>query len=242
MKQFNYGTCVRLYDHACAGKPSKQLEMINVFFPGILIEEIKKKDDSEYDEYREMIRASRVHGTLYIGNSRHVTLLAGQLCGTSEGNPTKQRKNACLLRRAAVNRILKDSRMPELLEIVKEKLQDIGDPEQFRADLKQYILACAQEETGLTEEVKAGILVRAMEQLCLGQTEKAYAWLLCGTLFQDASARLLTVYDSSWQIQNPLPKGDLFTIVSAMAMSIGEHNNLPVRYNEQQDLRKRSIV
>ena len=241
MKQFNYGTCVRLYDLACSRKPSRQLEMINTFFPGILIEEIQEKDDSRYDEYREVIRASRVHGTLYIGNSRQVTLLAGQLCGTSEGNPTKERKNACLLRKAAVKRILKGSRMPELLENMREKLHGIS-PDRFREDLKQYILACAQEETDLPEEVKAGILVRAMEQLCLGQTEKAYAWLLCGTLFQDASARLLTVYDSSWQIRNPLPNGDLFTIVSAMAMSIGEYNNLTVRYNDLQDLRKRSIV
>ncbi len=99
----------------------KQLELLNDWFPGLIISEQQiisvrkygKEEDKtpKFIESERMIKATRYHGYLYSGGNNRVTYITGKLVGTASSNLEKERKSAELIQKNISRRLIEQMDM-----------------------------------------------------------------------------------------------------------------------------------
>lgn len=199
----------------------KQIDLLDDFFPGLLIEERasdgETKIPAEYDLQNRVIRAVRYHGHLYVSGSRQVTQILGRLFGTAQGSLEKERATTSeLLRRAAGDLCGSPAYVASLARRSSARLSGLTDEQMERfldtfADY--YVAACErrselsmdekeQELFPVTDETFADIMENIAFQWEQGTGEgvaNAFTWMLLFCLLRNDCERLVPVYLSSFR-------------------------------------------
>lgn len=220
MSELRFGTAARLYYDSLNLKLPGQLDLLDAWFPSLIIEEIpsdgETKTDAEYSDMDFRIRAVKYHDSFYAGGSRRVSQITGRLTGTAKGNQEKERRTAFLIQKHLSGRLVSElPLLPVLQEAVLERMEQMDDDQldQFYGRIFDYIEALVSTREANTEyelltelfpmdhEVFDGILYNTVYQL-VKQTRQSisngYLWLLIGGLLRNESGRVLRMYDSSF--------------------------------------------
>lgn len=219
-RSLRFGSIVEIYYELKGEKLPKQMELLDIWFPGLVItideSDGKTKTPAEYVDREYKIHAVRYQGRLYAGASKRVSQILGRLTGTASGNQEKERRSAELIQRNVAEQFVTDmdltprlqentaALLEKLTEEKKEMLgQQIFDLLYALADLRsttdRYILDT--ELFALDDEVFDSILYNAAYQLNLGSFSglcNAWLWLLTGGLLRNETGRVLRLYESSF--------------------------------------------
>lgn len=208
------------FGEALQMKMPKQLDLLDYFFPGLLITEIESdentKQEAEFDDTKMKFRAVRYHGKYYTGGSRRVTQILGRLIGTAKGSREKERVTAARIRKHVADQFAAE---PETVKIQKkiitEKLSLFTQEElnRFTAGFSALLenlsdtwnsqdpeIYAAETLSPFTEEVFTALWKDVDYQCRLGTAEgviTAWCWLLFGALLRNDVIRLHTVVLSS---------------------------------------------
>ena len=220
MRELRFGFASKLYYENIHRKLPGQLDLIDAWFPSLIVEEVpsdgETKTDAEYDDRCFHIRAVKYHGSYYAGEGRRVSQITGRLSGTAKGNQEKERKTASLIQKHLAEQMVTDLKiLPRLQETVLQRIEQLDGEqrEHFYGSLFSYIDAMITERESKTEydllnelfpmdrEVFEGILYNTSYQLAK-LTDQAiangYLWLLLGGLLRNEAGRILRLYDSSF--------------------------------------------
>ncbi len=111
-KTLYFGKASELFYSFLNVKTPKQLDQIDIWFPGILIfsRANSKHDEPEYIDRKYYILADlEKDGSFYSGGtSNRVTQIVGRLIGTAKSNQEKGRKDAELIRKHIANVLVTD--------------------------------------------------------------------------------------------------------------------------------------
>lgn len=218
--ELRFGYVAELY-YSCLSEPlPKQLDLIQEWFPFLLISEEEgdenRKIEAEYIDTEYRIHAYRYSGGLYAGGSRRISQITGRLIGTAKGNQEKERKTAELIRRHLARLMVNDGEiLLYLKQNVLDKLTRMTEEQliDFFRQLLDFIFAVANKRESMTEydadsepfpmddESFDMVLYNAAYQYSLDDAEgviNAYLWLLLGGLMRNEIGRVTRIYDSSF--------------------------------------------
>ena len=225
-RELRFGSVGGMLFTAMGIRGAKQLDLLDLIFPGLFVEEIPAEEgirEAEFDDVNRVIRACRVHDSLYVGSGRRVSQILGRLAGTAKGNIEKERKTAELLQKKAAEIICTDDEYAYMLkEHIRSLLYGLEDEEQ-----EAFVILCEAllnelcgreaEECDpdilfpLDPEVFEGIVYHAVKQFRRDSGEgmvNCWLWLLLGSLLRNESGRILRLYDSSFVKVNRVPGED----------------------------------
>lgn len=215
-----FGPIAALYYHTAGRKIPKQMDVIEDWFPSLMIETLpsdgRTKIPADYADREFRIQAVKYNGSFYAGESRRVSQILGRLCGTAEGNREKERKTAELMQKHAAEQFICDMELtPRLKERAAAHLESLDDKQleafydliyetlyhlaEERAAADEYELKT--EAFAMDDEVFDGVLYQAAYQLSQGTGRGlclAYLWLLTGGLLRNEAGRVLRLYDSAF--------------------------------------------
>ena len=219
--ELRFGSAAPLYYRIIGEKEPKQLDLLDAWFPGMIVEEIpsegNEKTDAEMCDHEYVIRAVRYRGKLYTGTSSRVTQTAGRLIGTAKGSRDKERKTAEIIRRHLAEVFVTDpDAISRIRDNAEEKISAMGEErlEAFWDSMFDYALHLAEvrtqtdpydllnENVPMDDEVFDGIIYNTFYQLHLRTYEgviHAFLWLLAGGLLRNEAGRLLRMFDSSFR-------------------------------------------
>lgn len=220
MGRFRFGNVIKLYYDRLEEKQPSQLDLIDIWFPSLVVKEEKpgvlEQDEAVFEQNAFVIHAVRKRGSFYVGSSRQVSQILGRLIGTAKGNQEKERKNASTIQAHLASILVKDfERKSRLQENVLEQLSRLTPEahEAFYGDLYDYVELLIKERSEAEEyellndlfpmddEVFEGILYNCVYQLSIG-TETAiangYLWLLLGSFLRNHAGRIQRLYDSAF--------------------------------------------
>lgn len=215
-----FGPVTDLYYSVTGEKPPRQLDLIESWFPGLLVTERESdgtvKQAPEYVDTEYRIYATRYHDYLYVGDARRVQYIIGQLIGTSRSNREKERRTAEMIRRN-IARVLSVETlpMPALFDYMTEKLDALNEEQtdQLHKAMWDYCIALAEEDAKRTqwekdnepapmdEEVFSQVIYNAVFQLDRFDWAgfvNGWMWLLTGSFLRNEAGRLTRTYDSFW--------------------------------------------
>lgn len=215
--ELRFGNTAALLFAAVGMKPIRQIDMLDLFFPDLFVEEIPAEEgerkEAEFDDQRLMIRAVRIDDSFYIGASRRVSQILGRLNGTAKGNQEKERRTAELMQKQAAEIMCSDMEcILALQENTAALLASLNDEEQevfvyLLGTFLNRLMLREEEECDrdilfpLDREVFEGIVYHAFKQYQRENEEgtvNAYLWLLIGSLLRNESGRVLRLFDSSF--------------------------------------------
>ena len=215
-----FGNIARLYYDLSGQTPPKQMDLLQTWFPGLIIAEDPSDGNTKipaaYADREYMIHAVRYHGKLYSGGSTRISQILGRLIGTADGNQEKERKTAELIQKHTADCFITDMELtPVLKENAGKLFEKLSETQQMR--MRDYLyellysLAEQREETSdydrktelfpMNEETFDGTIYNAAYQLNLPTFSglcNAYLWLLTGSLLRNETGRVLRMYDSSF--------------------------------------------
>ena len=88
-RSLRFGSIVEIYYELKGEKLPKQMELLDIWFPGLVItideSDGKTKTPAEYVDREYKIHAVRYQGRLYAGASKRVSQILGRLTGTASG-------------------------------------------------------------------------------------------------------------------------------------------------------------
>ena len=221
--ELRFGNTAALLFAAMGEKPMKQLDLLDLFFPCLFVEETEaagNSRDAEFDDQNMVIRAVRKNNSLHVGSGRRVSQILGRLCGTAKGNQEKERRTALLLQKKAAEVICTDREyMLVLQDNIREIINVLNDEsrEAFVILLGIFLTELSYREKEecdpdilfpLDPEVFEGIVYHAIKQFKSGDWEgirNAWLWILIGSLLRNESGRVLRFYDSSFIMVNRMP-------------------------------------
>ena len=213
------GNVVNNYYSFLDVKTPKQLDLLDIWFPGLLIKERNNsdKDEPEYSDLEYKIYADKVNGLFYSGGtSNRVTQIAGRLVGTAKSNQEKGRKDAELIRKHLANELITDFDIIEQLQNnTADMLDKIPDDNlsdfhhllfDYMWDLIDYRNSLSQEERNeeafpFDDYIYDDLIYNVAYQLHLYSYEgmvNAYLWLLLGGLLRNQVGSLLKMYHSGF--------------------------------------------
>ena len=220
LNELRFGYAVQLYYDNLGLPVPKQLDLLQEWFPDLMIHEEENKEgtkkDAEYVDPDYLIHAYRYSGSLYAGGSRGISQITGRLIGTAKGNQEKERKTAELIRKHLARIMVNDGEiLLRLQQNTLEKLAVMSEEQlgSFLNDLLDYIidLACRRQEMSeleidseafpMDDEAFDMVVYNAAYQLSLDDVPgfiNAYLWLLIGGLLRNEAARVARIYDSSF--------------------------------------------
>ncbi len=215
-----FGRIAALYYEMKGEKPPNQMEMIECFFPGLVIHtkasDGQTKIAAEFVDSDCQIQAVRYKGKLYSGDSKRVSQILGRLTGTAAGNQEKERKSAELIQKNLALRFAEDMELtPALQENMASLLWDFDDEEleifwdktinlisELTKERRMMDGESRREELfPMDNEVFDDLIYNAAYQIELRSFQglcNAYLWLLVGGLLRNAAGRVLRFYDSSF--------------------------------------------
>lgn len=251
-RELRFGNIGAMLFTAMGLRPMKQLDLLDLLFPSLFVEEIPAGEnpaEAEYDDVNMVIRACRVHNSLYVGSSRRVSQILGRLTGTARGNIEKERKTAELLQKKAAAVICTDDEYAyQLKEHIRSLLCGLADEGQ-----EAFVILCGallDELSGreaeecspdilfpLDPEVFEGIVYNAVKQFRRESGEgmvNCWLWLLLGSLLRNESGRILRLYDSSFVKVNRIP-GEVHTFEGHMDYLLHPEEYESVYYGDDLD-------
>ena len=251
-RELRFGSVGGMLFTAMGIRGAKQLDLLDLIFPGLFVEEIPAEEgirEAEFDDVNRVIRACRVHDSLYVGSGRRVSQILGRLAGTAKGNIEKERKTAELLQKKAAEIICTDDEYAYILkEHIRSLLYGLEDEEQ-----EAFVILCEAllnelcgreaEECDpdilfpLDPEVFEGIVYHAVKQFRRDSGEgmvNCWLWLLLGSLLRNESGRILRLYDSSFVKVNRVP-GEDNTFAGHMDFLLHPEEYESVYYGDELD-------
>ena len=251
-RELRFGSVGGMLFTAMGIRGAKQLDLLDLIFPGLFVEEIPAEEgirEAEFDDVNRVIRACRVHDSLYVGSGRRVSQILGRLAGTAKGNIEKERKTAELLQKKAAEIICTDDEYAYMLkEHIRSLLYGLEDEEQ-----EAFVILCEAllnelcgreaEECDpdilfpLDPEVFEGIVYHAVKQFRRDSGEgmvNCWLWLLLGSLLRNESGRILRLYDSSFVKVNRVP-GEDNTFAGHMDFLLHPEEYESVYYGDELD-------
>lgn len=220
IKDFRFGNIASIYYEITGEKLPKQLDLIDTWFPGLVIvtddSDGETKRDASYADYEYMIHAMKYHGKLYSGSSTRVSQIAGRLIGTAAGNKEKERKAAELIQKHVADCFVNDMTLTPRLKDNAVRLFDRLSGEQLdemEQILYELVLDLAKQRASVSDydrktelfamddETFDGTIYNAAYQLRLETFAglcNCYLWLLTGSLLRNEVGRVLRLYDSSF--------------------------------------------
>lgn len=225
MKKIQYelrvGYVTKLYDEVRKLPSKKQLDLLEEWFPSLIIHEIdnpkQEKKEPEYDDLNRIIHAYKYRDSFYSSGSARVTQIVGRLIGTSNSNQEKERKTTELIQKQISHFLVEDMEyIADYLGMLQEKMDALSEKEyeNFYHVLFGFALQCAlhqyekdsydreSELYAFDEETFDQIIYNVVFQLIHNAESgitNAYAWLLFGSLLRNQCGRLTRTYDSYWQ-------------------------------------------
>lgn len=218
--ELRFGPVTDLYYIVMEQKPPKQLDLIDSWFPGLLVKERESdgtvKEAPEYIDTEYRIYATRYHDYLYVGDSRRIQYIIGQLTGTSRSNTDKERRTAELIRRNIARMLCTETHpMPALFDHVTERINALTDEQGTALHHAAWDLCIGlaeqdeqrsqwdkdNEPAPMDEEVFGQIIYNAVFQLNRLDWDgfiNGWMWLLIGSFLRNEAGRLVRTYDSFW--------------------------------------------
>lgn len=220
MDHFRFGNVIRLYYEALGEKQPSQLDLVDTWFPSLIVHEAEAgtldEKEAQFEQNAFLIHAVRKRDSFYVGSSRQVSQILGRLTGTAKGNQEKERKNASVIQAHIAGMLVKDFEvMSRLQENCFELLSRLTPEahEAFYGELYSYIEDLIDERSStpeyellndlfpMDEEVFDGVLYNSVYQLCLGNEQaiaNGYLWLVLGSFLRNHAGRVQRLYDSSF--------------------------------------------
>ena len=217
------GYVTDLYYSFIKQKPPKQLDLLDEWFPGFIVEEREEegKIEAEYVDKDLLIYASRYNGSLYSsGSSTRVSQILGRLIGTAKSNQEKERKTAEILQKDLAELLTENGEDIEILiQTVARHIIPLGkSQEEFHQILCSVVWdTCLERYNNTTryqrldepfpmyDEVFDSLMYNAAYQLHLYTDEgliNAYLWLLLGGLLRNEVGRVTRMYHSGFSAVN----------------------------------------
>lgn len=220
MDSFRFGNVIKLYYDALGEKQPSQLDLIDTWFPSLVVQEepqgTLEEDEATFKEEEFLIHAIRKRGSFYVGSSKQVSQILGRLIGTAKGNQEKERKSASMIQAHLASALVKDFEVMSCLQENTFNQLSMLSPENheaFYGKLYEFVEMLMEERQNsseydllhdlfpLDEEVFEGILYNCVYQLSLGHEEaiaNGYLWLLLGSFLRNHSGRVQRLYDSAF--------------------------------------------
>ena len=214
-KTLYFGNITDIYYFFLDLKKPSQLDQINEWFPGFLIEVIDdgEKEEAQYKDTEYRIEAHRINNSIYSGGtSNRVTQIAGRLIGTARSNPEKERKTAELIRKHIARRLIREYDLIESLQNnVHDHLSIIPEEkeEEFFGILINLIFDLTRSRNAKSENDKDSepfpfedyvfeeLIYNVAYQLHLYTFEgvvNAYMWLLLGSFLRNEVGTVLKMW------------------------------------------------
>lgn len=215
-----FGSIAALYYEIKGEKLPKQMELLENFFPGLVIKvdesDGNTKIPAEYADQDCMIHAVRYKEKLYAGDNKRVAQILGRLIGMAKGNQEKERKSAEMIQKHVAECFVEDMELtPALQENISQLLDAFSDEQKdlLWEKLMELLVLLPAQRSGMSEEEKRGelfaldkevfddILYNAAYQLKLESYKglcNAYLWFLTGGLLRNETGRVLRRYDSNF--------------------------------------------
>lgn len=214
-----FGNIADLYYSFRGLKKLNQLDLLDIWFPGILVfeRENNNKEEPKYEESNYRIYADKDEKGFYGGgSSTKVTQILGRLIGTAKSNQEKGRKDAELIRKHIANLLVTDFRYIERLQNnTKEMLDKIPEDriQDFHYEVFSYMCNLVDSRGAMSEEERIDepfpfddyifddLIYNIAYQLHLFSYEglvNAYLWLLLGGFLRNQVGLLTKMYHSGF--------------------------------------------
>ncbi len=219
MGSLRFGQAVRIY-YEISGEPvPKQLDLADMWFPGLLVirrRETDRKEPAVYDDVKRVIYASVYHGKLYSGDQERIPQILGRLMGTAKGNREKERRTAELIQKHISRLLAEDT---DALEALRENVRahlasfDEVQREAFAERLAGILFGLADVRDGMDDnekdeepfpmddEVFENVIYNAAYRLEKGTEEglaDSFLWVLLGGFLRNEAGRICRIFDSSF--------------------------------------------
>lgn len=217
---FRFGNIARIYYEILNKKTPKQMEMIDQWFPGLVVitdpSDGNSKKEAHYEDREYVIHAVKYHGQFYSGGSTRISQILGRLIGTANANKEKERKSAELIQKHVAECLIKDITLTSKLKKNTMMMLEAMNEEQLNRMYQQLLDLIWQlaenrkkqddydrktELFPMDDESFDGTIYNAGYQLQLATYNglcNAYLWLLAGSLLRNEIGRVLRVYDSAF--------------------------------------------
>ncbi len=210
------------------GPVPKQIDLLDLFFPGLLLCEIpsdgQTKQAAEFHEDDLYIHAVRYRGSWYTSGSDRVNQIISRLYGSARSGLEKERKNASLIQRRIARALAADQQQVlNLVGYIGNLMLTFDSKkwERFLSGLADFLEACADRYRGTSEKDASAIaddadtlfpiepavadrllecIVQQLEAQDVLHMAIAYAWILLGSLLRNQIWQLLAVYTSDFNL------------------------------------------
>lgn len=220
------GTLAELYYvHTLGEKLPKQADLIDRFFPGLLMEEIpsdgKSKKEPVFDDQSLRIRAVKYHGRFYIGGEKRCTQILGRLTGTAKGSQEKERSTARRIQVHAADMLVeRPDYMRYIRDLGRSRLLDMNPAQLniFVDALADYINALEQRRDSQSAEEKQAELFPIEDEVfeilitnvfyqwnirTIDGLANVFTWLLLGSFLRGQVRRIHVKYLSTFEPRIP---------------------------------------
>lgn len=251
--EFRVGIPAALYfREALEKKPPRQLDMLDYFYPGLLIEEIpsdgQTKREALFDDQSGLIRAVRYHGKLYSGGSSRVSQILGRLTGIAESSPEKERYSAEQIQIRTAKALAGDpSLMSRLFALNLARFRALSHEaaDRFSAAFGNYLEALLRREETMTDAERAAALFPMTKEISEALLRfivyqwntdtdtgaaAAFTWVMLGSLLRGHAGRLVFVYLSSGDPRVPAEDDRITAEDIAACGSFYEGDDLDSRF------------
>lgn len=234
----SFGNTVELYYAFINVKTPRQLDLIEEWLPGFLVEVLDdEKAEPEYIDHQYRLLVHRVNGSIYAGGSSgRVSQIVGRLYGTARSNLEKERKTAELIRKHIARRLITDfDSLESLQNNIIEKLSVIEEDrlEEFHGLLINTVIDLAIARSEMSDDEKDSepfpfedhifdaLIYNTAYQLNLFTEQglaNAYLWLLLGGFLRNEVSLLINMYHSGFVAINrkPSERNDLIDKLNYM--------------------------
>ncbi len=201
-----------LFHYALGVKVPKQLDLLDFFYPGLIImEEPAKtimKDEAFFDDKDLMIHAEKHNDSFYAGGSKRVSQITARLIGTSNAGQQKERQTAVRIRERVARELTAEHYpIAVLLDYWKKILKefDAEDLERFTGLISVYIdnvtdryinhpVEAQAEAFPFRDDVFLAYQERLINAWNKASLECTLVWLLLGALLRNEISGLVLRY------------------------------------------------
>ena len=201
-----------LFHYALGVKVPKQLDLLDFFYPGLIImeEPVKTimKDEAFFDDKDLMIHAEKHNDSFYAGGSKRVSQITARLIGTSNAGQQKERQTAVRIRERVARELTAEHYpIAVLLDYWKKILKEFDeeDLERFTGLISVYIDNVTDRYINHSDEAQAeafpfrdDVFLAYQERLVnawnKASLECTLVWLLLGALLRNEISGLVLRY------------------------------------------------
>ena len=147
--ELRFGYVVNIFYTIKNESMPKQLDLLNEWFPSLIVQERNNKGVKEaptYNDLKRIIYVTKYQHTFYGTGNVRVTHIIGKLVGTTSSNQEKERKSAELIQKKISKTMLNGNQvMIKIFQHIEEMINNLDQKQQkiFRKKLEEFILEAA---------------------------------------------------------------------------------------------------